>query len=248
MFCILKVPFLEIVPVLFCNLCFKKVLLFLPFFVIIRGHPDLEFIYSLFPKIIRQIRDGKPVPFVPVLTGKDKHFVHIAVIEADTVSNDMINIGIPRLKQPRNLQRLPGIRADAVLLLPQFQLDQIHAGRVLPAEFLPDTLHQLVVQSTVLLVFLINIQPFLKILRHLPGQLNVYIKRAFPLPPDDGVHDLDRLGNRPADDRACYLVHLLRNGWQVHAPLPDMGMEIVPGCLTGFVIGTALLQERDNLP
>ncbi len=88
---------------------------------------------------------------------------------------------------------------------------------------------------------------FGKILRHLPGQLDVDEGRASLL-PDDGVDHLDRLRHRPADHRAgngleVLLLEVERRGTLLAGVAP----EVEPRSGAGFVVIHALLQEGDQL-
>ena len=101
----------------------------------------------------------------------DQHFVSIAVVKRNAVGDDVVYIHIPRLKESGAVQLRPRVQTDSVLLLIEFELDQILSRGARPL-YRFDLRHERLVLPVVFLVFLVNFLPFLQIIAHFAGQFN----------------------------------------------------------------------------
>ena len=163
----------------------------------------------------------------------------------------MVHIHISRLKQPLHIQLGAGIQAHTVLLLIQAEFHQILACRTGILQLL-DLLHQLLIFGTILFVSLLNFVPLVKVIAHLPGQLDADTLRR-SVPEDDGVEYLGGLGQGPEHHRigdgvqSSTVPQLFVQG-QVPVTLSPCHAPVVSVNLpAGFIVVDPLLQERNQL-
>ena len=240
---ILQIALPEAVLLLLRKAFFQQVL---PLFV--AAHMGFCPYHEVVPFLSLQVLHGQAVAFLTVFGGQHQYLIAAGVIKADAVRDDVVDLRIPCLEQAADIQTLQRIGAPAVLLFPQPVLDKVLTGRLQHMEGLPDLFHQALVFGGVVFHGLFRLHPLVKGFAQLTRQLDVYKDGAFPHFPDDGIHDLDGLGNGTANHRAGDLLHFRRGGGQHPGLLfAAVATEIISGGGAGLVIGHALFQKRDQL-
>ena len=160
----------------------------------------------------------------------------------------MIHLHIPRLKEPLNGDMPLGIRALAVLLLPQLEFHQILSRGAFLAVFRADALHDPLVAGAVFIHILFHLAALRKIAGHLPRQLDVDKGRTSAAFPDNGVKDFHRLRDRTPHNRACHIREIiLRRVEKARPRFTVMPLEIISCGGAGFIVFHPLFQERDQL-
>ena len=97
----------------------------------------------------------------------------------------------------------------------------------------------------VMILFLFDSPAFIEILGHFPRQLYVNGCWAVSALPNNGVDNLDGLGNGPEGYRAgngvsCFMV---QRGKQMRLILTVMALKMIPSRRTGFIIVHPPFQE-----
>ena len=204
---------------------------------------------ELLPALSLQILQRQTVALLAVFGSQNQHLVAAGIVEADAVRDNVVHLGIARLKQMLGGNVLQRIGTAVVLLLPEPVFDQILPGGLQQMEGLPDLLHQPLVLGGVLFHGLFGLAALFQRAAQFPGQLQMQPYRRLPHLPDDGIYHLDGLGNSPAHHRAGDVLQFRRRCGQFGRLFGVVvGVEIQTGLGACLVVGQPLEQPGVQHP